>query len=131
MRDKQRKKRDKGPMAPNKPTNTKRKLTNNVQEITLQTDYNLYPNQDHSLQNQSLLFIYDTGAAISMISSEPSWAWTNLRECMYNIGGCFSGPTFKDLQIGEYHGALTLDTRMEHLGRFKEDYEIQVKLKSG
>jgi hypothetical protein len=29
---------------------------------------------------------------------------------MYNIGGCFSGPTCKDLQIGEYHGALTLDT---------------------
>jgi hypothetical protein len=29
---------------------------------------------------------------------------------MYNIGGCFSGPTFKDLKIGEYHGALTLDT---------------------
>jgi hypothetical protein len=110
MRDKQRKKRDKGLTAPNTPTNTKEELTNNVQEITLQTDYNLYPNQDQSLQNQPLLFIYDTGAAISMISSEPSWAWTNLRECMYNIGGCFSGPTFKDLQVGEYHGALTLDT---------------------
>jgi hypothetical protein len=44
-----------------------------------------------------------------MISSDPSRAWTNLRECMYNIGGCFAGPTFKNLQMGEYHGVLTLD----------------------
>jgi hypothetical protein len=29
---------------------------------------------------------------------------------MYNIGGCFTGPTFKDLKMGEYHGVLTLDT---------------------
>jgi hypothetical protein len=58
--------------APTTPTNTNETLTNNVQEITLQTDYHLYPSQDQSLQNQPLLFIYDTGAAISMISSEPS-----------------------------------------------------------
>jgi hypothetical protein len=44
-----------------------------------------------------------------MISSDPAWAWTNLRDCMYNIGGCFAGPTFKNLQMGEYHGILTLD----------------------
>jgi hypothetical protein len=44
MRDKQRKNRDKGLTVPNTPTNTKEELTNNVQEITLQTDYNLYPN---------------------------------------------------------------------------------------
>jgi hypothetical protein len=29
---------------------------------------------------------------------------------MYNIGDCFAGPTFKNLQMGEYHGVLTLDT---------------------
>jgi hypothetical protein len=45
-----------------------------------------------------------------MISPESSWAWTDLHECMYQIGGCFAGPTFKDLQIGERHGTLTLDT---------------------
>ena len=85
-------------------------LHNHVQEISLTSDYQLYPNQDQCLTTQALPFIYDTGAAISMISSDPLWAWTNLRECMYNIGGCFNGPTFKDLQMGEYHGVLTLDT---------------------
>jgi hypothetical protein len=85
-------------------------LHNNVQEISLTSEYQLYPNQDQCLTTQALPFIYDTGAAITMISSDPLWAWTNLRECMYNIGGCFTGPTFKDLKMGEYHGVLTLDT---------------------
>jgi hypothetical protein len=54
-------------------TPTSPAITNNVQEITLQTDYHLYPNQDQCLKLQPLPFIYDTGAAISMISTEPSW----------------------------------------------------------
>ena len=90
-------------------TSTDETLTNNVQEINLNTEYSLYPNQDQCLTTQALPFIYDTGAAISMISSDPAWAWTNLRDCMYTIGGCFAGPTFKNLQMGEYHGILTLD----------------------
>ncbi len=45
-----------------------------------------------------------------MISSDPTWAWTHLRECMYQIGGCFTGPSFNDLKMGEYHGVLTLDS---------------------
>jgi hypothetical protein len=36
-----------------------------------------------------------------MLSSEPTWAWTNLRDCMFNLGGCFAGPTIKNLQMGE------------------------------
>jgi hypothetical protein len=120
MREERRKKRDKRSTrkhraqedkAPNTPTITDDTITNNVQEVILHTDYHLYPNQDQCLTTQALPFIYDTGAAISMISSDPAWAWTNLRDCMYNIGGCFAGPTFKDLKMGEYHGVITLDNK--------------------
>ncbi len=45
-----------------------------------------------------------------MISANPSWAWTHLRECLYQIGGCFNGPTHNDLKMGEYHGVMTLDS---------------------
>jgi hypothetical protein len=54
-------------------TSTEATLTNNV---NLHTDYDLYPNQDQCLTTQALPFIYDTGAAISMISSDPVWAWS-------------------------------------------------------
>ncbi len=77
-----------------------KKLTNNVTEVNLNTEYYLYNNPDKCLTTQPIPFLYDTGAAISMISSDPSWAWANLRECLYHIGGCFEGPTFKDLMMG-------------------------------
>jgi hypothetical protein len=44
-----------------------------------------------------------------MISSQPLWAWTNLRDCLYAIGGCFNGPTQNNPKMGEYHGIMTLD----------------------
>jgi hypothetical protein len=88
-----------------------KKLTSNATEVNLNTDYYLYNNPDNKrLTAQPIPFLYDTGAAISMISSDPAWAWTNLRECLYHIGGCFEGPTFKDLMMGEYHGIITLDS---------------------
>ena len=85
-------------------------LNNYVTDITLQTDYSLYENPETYSTPQPIPLIYDTGAAISMLSSEPSWAWTNLRDCMFNLGGCFSGPTVQNLQMGEYHGVMTLDS---------------------
>jgi hypothetical protein len=85
-------------------------LNNYVTDITLQTDYSLYENPETYSTTQPIPLIYDTGAAISMLSSEPSWAWTNLRDCMFNLGGCFSGPTVQNLQMGEYHGVMTLDS---------------------
>jgi hypothetical protein len=45
-----------------------------------------------------------------MISGQHTWAWTNLHDCMYSIGGYFVGLTYPDLQIGEYHGIMTLDS---------------------
>jgi hypothetical protein len=82
-------------------------LNNNVTEVNLHTDYSLYDNPDKYPTPHPVPVIYDTGAAISMLSSEPSWAWTNLRDCMFNLGGCFAGPTVQNLQMGEYHGVIT------------------------
>jgi hypothetical protein len=84
-----------------KPQRKKRpqKITfaNNVIEVNLHTDYSLYANPDKYPTSHPVPVIYDTGAAISMLSSEPSWTWTNLRDCMFNLGGCFTGPTVQNL----------------------------------
>ncbi len=44
--------------------------TNNVQEISIETDYSLYPSPDKPVQNHPINLIYDTGAAISMLPAE-------------------------------------------------------------
>jgi hypothetical protein len=85
-------------------------INNNVTEVNLHTNYSLYENPDKYTTSHPVPVIYDTGAAISMLSSEPSWAWINLCDCMFNLGGCFAGPTVQNLQMGEYHGVITLDS---------------------
>jgi hypothetical protein len=84
-------------------------LHNNAQEIELETSYHLYHNPNQRVTHQQHEFLYDTGAGLTMISGNPAWAWRNLRECMYTLGGCFIGITLNDLQIGEYHGIMTLN----------------------
>jgi hypothetical protein len=49
-------------------------VTNNVQEYELHTSHSLYENQDKRLVTTQIEVIYDTGAALSMISGEPEWA---------------------------------------------------------
>jgi hypothetical protein len=44
--------------------------TNNVQEISIETDYSLYPSPDKPVHNHPINLIYDTGAAISMLPAE-------------------------------------------------------------
>ncbi len=87
----------------------KRHNNNNVQEISIDTDYTLYPSQDKPIQNQQINLIYDTGAAISMLPAEYMHAWTNVRECL--LTGCFAGHSETNLMIGEFHGILTLDSQ--------------------
>jgi hypothetical protein len=84
---------------------------NNVQEISIETDYSLYPSQDKPIQNQPINIIYDTGAAISMLPAEYAHAWTNVRECLHTLTGCFAGHSETNLMIGEFHGILTLDSQ--------------------
>jgi hypothetical protein len=90
--------------------NRKATHTNNVQEIKLESSENLYPNQNKRVTQTQHDFLYDTGAGLTMISGHPEWAWTNLRNCLYTIGGCFVGTTLSNLQIGQYHGIITLDS---------------------
>jgi hypothetical protein len=89
----------------------KRHSNNNVQEISIDTDYTLYPSQDKPIQNQQINLIYDTGAAISMLPAEYTHAWTNVRECLHTLTGCFAGHSETNLMIGEFHGILTLDSQ--------------------
>jgi hypothetical protein len=85
--------------------------SNNVQEISIETDYSLYPSQDKPIQNQTINIIYDTGAAISMLPAEYTHAWTNVRECLHTLTGCFAGHSETNLMIGEFHGIMTLDSQ--------------------
>jgi hypothetical protein len=84
---------------------------NNVQDITIDTDYYLYPTPDRLVHNNPIDIIYDTGAAISMLPADYSHAWANLRECLHTLTGCFSGQSESNLLIGEFHGILTLDSK--------------------
>jgi hypothetical protein len=84
---------------------------NNVQEISIETDYSLYPSPDKPIQHHPINIIYDTGAAISMLPAEYTHAWTNVGECLHTLTGCFAGQSETNLMIGEFHGILTLDSQ--------------------
>jgi hypothetical protein len=84
---------------------------NNVQDVLIETEYSLYPTQDRSIQHQPINLIYDTGAAISMLPAECTHAWTNVRECLHTLTGCFAGHSETNLMMGEFHGILTLDSK--------------------
>jgi hypothetical protein len=45
-----------------------------------------------------------------MLPEEYTYAWTNLRECLHTVTGCFAGSQESHLQIGEFHGVITLDS---------------------
>ena len=72
--------------------------------------HSLYNNPDQPLPPQVVDVLYDTGAAISMLPEEYTYAWTNLRECLHTLTGCFAGSQESNLQIGEFHGIITLDS---------------------
>jgi hypothetical protein len=90
---------------PSQPT-----LTNHAQEVQLTTSYNLYENPTKRITTTTQEILFDTGAGLTMISGQYDWTWTNLRDCMYAIGGCFVGLTYSNLKIGEYHCIMTLDS---------------------
>jgi hypothetical protein len=71
---------------------------NHVQQVTIDTDYSLYDNLDKPMKNEPIQVIYDTEASISMLPAEYSSAWTNLRECLHSLTGCFSGHKEKQLE---------------------------------
>ncbi len=86
-----------------------RRLQNLVQNIDILNDY-AYPNPDKPMTIQPHEVIMDTGAAMTMFPGTYQPAWKNLRPCLYSISGCFKGETHSDLQIGEFHGVMTMDS---------------------
>ena len=80
---------------------TQIRISNNGQELNLQTP--------HANAPEVIQVIMDTGAALSMFTGSVTSAWTNLRPCLYSISGCFSGERHSDLQMGQFHGIVTLD----------------------
>jgi hypothetical protein len=81
---------------------TQIRIRNNGQELNLQTPNTNGPNDIH--------VIMDTGAALSMFTGSVPSAWTNLRPRLYSITGCFRGERHSDMQIGQFHGIITLDS---------------------
>jgi hypothetical protein len=87
----------------------KNSIQNNVQNIDITEDY-LYPNPDKPRATEPIEIIMDTGAAMTMFPDTYPYAWRNLRPCMYSISGCFKGDKHSDLNIGEFHGIMTVDS---------------------
>jgi hypothetical protein len=85
-------------------------LTNNAQDIILDNPHYLYNNPNRPLPPQVIDLIYDMGAAISMMPAEYTYAWTNLRECLHTLMGCFTGAQESHLTMGQFHGIITLDS---------------------
>jgi hypothetical protein len=85
--------------------------TNNVQDVQMDSEHYLYSNPDKPPTPQVLDLIYDTGASILMMPAAYTYAWKNLRPCLHTLTeGCFAGQEESNLQIGEFHGIITLDT---------------------
>jgi hypothetical protein len=85
-------------------------IANNVQEVKMDPEHYLYDNPDKPPTPQVIDLIYDTGASISMMPAEYGYAWKNLRDCLHTLTGCFAGQEESNLQIGEFHGIITLDS---------------------
>jgi hypothetical protein len=54
-----------------------------------------------------------------------SYAWRNLRPCLHTLAGCFTGQTESHLQIGEFHGIITLDSGETRRAIIPECIQIQ------
>ena len=94
------------------PTNVQQ-LRQNVQLLTLDdiNPHGLYPNQTEPATKQPIDLLYDTGASITMLPLDYAPAWRNLRPCLHQLTGCFATEgTHHNLQIGEFHGLLKLDS---------------------
>ncbi len=76
----------------------------------LDTQHLLYPNPNQMVKTQPIEVLHDTGASISMLPAEYSFAWTNVRPCLHRISGCFKEGEHNENEIGEFHALLTLDS---------------------
>ena len=94
-------------------TNHNAKIKQLVQTITLD-DLNphglFYPNPDKTLTPQDITVLYDSGASITMLPGAFKDSWRNLRPSMMSLSGAFDETGIQDIQVGEFHAQMTLDT---------------------
>jgi hypothetical protein len=86
----------------------KHTITNNTQSIDLTSDEAI-PLSNKPQCIEPIEVIMDTGAALTMFPGTYRFAWRNLRPCLYALSECFNGDAHSDLEVGEFHGIMTLD----------------------
>ena len=85
-------------------------LVNCPQHVLLDTQHLLYENPLPPVTTQTIEVLHDTGASISMLPAQFTFAWSNVRPCLHCISGCFKGGEQDNNEIGEFHALLTLDS---------------------
>jgi hypothetical protein len=66
-------------------------LVNCPQHVLLDTQHLLYENPLPLVTTQTIEVLHDTGASISMLPAQFTFAWSNVRPCLHGISGCFKG----------------------------------------
>jgi hypothetical protein len=88
----------------------KKTYSNNVSNFELQLDFP-ETHQNHPRTPPTHIdVLFDTGASITMLPGQFTFAWTNVRPSFNTIRGCFKGNDTHDSQIGEFHALLTLSS---------------------
>ena len=93
-------------------TNDKPQMKQLVQTITLDdlNPHGLYPNPDTPLSPQEINVLYDSEASITMLPGAFTESWHNLRPSMISLSGTFDDTSINNIQVGEFHAQMTLDT---------------------
>ncbi len=82
-------------------------LINCPQHVILDTQHLLYENPLPPVTTQTIEFLHDTGASISMLPAQFTFSWTNVHPCLHRISGCFKGGEQDNNEIGEFHALVT------------------------
>jgi hypothetical protein len=85
-------------------------LFNCPQHILIYTQHLLYDNLLPPVTTQTIEVLHDTGAPISMLPAQFTFALSNVRPCLHRISGWFKGGEQDNNEIGEFHALLTLDS---------------------
>jgi hypothetical protein len=84
-----------------------------VQTLTLDdlNPHGIYSNPDKPLPPKEITVLYDSGASITMLPGGFTDSWRNLRPNLMSLSGTFAEEeTQTNIQIGEFHAQMTLDS---------------------
>ena len=88
----------------------KKTYSNNVSNFEFQLDFPETHQNHPRIPPTHIEVLFDTGASITMLPGQFTFAWTNVRPSLNTIRGCFKGNDTHDSQIGEFHALLTLSS---------------------